>query len=232
MKSFSLIYTIFLLLLQQEIPVQFWRSHGCDKFDCKLFTLEGPRKDGKARASVLRLTRQIKCSFGGLGWRSFCAANKLKVGDMVVFMLSGSTCFSVSVAWTSQDLKTSKFAHMWCIVVESCPGKVYIQECVPAKLAFFFFLFLFNLCWCICIYWYVNFSRVFSRDGADWHTVVHQWFGKFQYNKCFLWKTIDYKHCFNVQLRTRNRWLTCAYVCLLICWIQTPNLWGSFPYMW
>ncbi|KAG0606504.1 hypothetical protein M758_9G146200 [Ceratodon purpureus] len=79
-----------------DIPTPFWRSHGEDKFDKKVYTLEGPWTKGDVKAYVCRTWRQTKCLFIG-GWQAFCVANKLKIGDTVVFSLTGQYQFAVSV---------------------------------------------------------------------------------------------------------------------------------------
>jgi hypothetical protein len=80
----------------QDIPTPFWRSHGCDKFDRVSYTLEGPRMKGDVKTSVVRTNTQTKCVFS-TGWKEFFIANKLKIGDTLVFTLTGRYQFAVSV---------------------------------------------------------------------------------------------------------------------------------------
>ena len=87
---------IYCSSFHQDIPTPFWRSHGEDKFDKKVYTLEGPWTKGDVKAYVCRTWRQTKCLFIG-GWQAFCVANKLKIGDTVVFNLTGQYQFVVSV---------------------------------------------------------------------------------------------------------------------------------------
>ena len=94
--AYSKRLAMFCSSLQQDIPTPFWRSHGCDKFDRVSYTLEGPRMKGDVKAHVLRTNIRTRCVFV-TGWKEFFIANKLEIGDTLVFTLTGLYQFAVSV---------------------------------------------------------------------------------------------------------------------------------------
>jgi hypothetical protein len=51
---------------------------------------------GDVKTSVVRTNTQTKCVFS-TGWKEFFIANKLKIGDTLVFTLTGRYQFDVSV---------------------------------------------------------------------------------------------------------------------------------------
>ena len=63
-------------------------------FDGVCYTLHGPLSPSTVKSVTHTFGKQTFCSFTK-GWAGFCAGNKLKLGDTVVFMKVGPVDFEV-----------------------------------------------------------------------------------------------------------------------------------------
>lgn len=68
-----------------------------DGFDGRLCTLNGPLAPWTVNTDVLKYATQTFCAFT-TGWAGFCTANKLKVGDALIFTKVGLDEFEVRKA--------------------------------------------------------------------------------------------------------------------------------------
>lgn len=78
----------------QDVPTEFWRTHGVAAFDGCWYTLDGPMMPCSVKTATHTFGKQTFCSFTG-GWRRFCTANELKVGDILEFTKVGPVEFKV-----------------------------------------------------------------------------------------------------------------------------------------
>ena len=78
----------------QDVPTEFWRSHGVAGFDGCWYTLHGPILACSVKTAVHTYGKQTVCSFTH-GWARFCTANCLNLGDNVVFKKVGPADFEV-----------------------------------------------------------------------------------------------------------------------------------------
>lgn len=81
----------------QDVPTAYWRTYGVEQFDGIRCTLNGPLAPWTVKTAVLKYASQTFCSFTQ-GWAGFCTANKLKVGDTLIFTKLGFAEFEVGKA--------------------------------------------------------------------------------------------------------------------------------------
>lgn len=81
----------------QDVPTAFWRTHGMEAFDGIRCTLNGPLAPLPVNTAILKYAKQTVCAFTQ-GWAAFCTANKLKVGDTLIFTQVGFDSFEVTKA--------------------------------------------------------------------------------------------------------------------------------------
>ena len=81
----------------QDVPTAFWRTHGMEAFDGIRCTLNGPLAPFLVNTAILKYATQTFCAFTQ-GWAGFCTANKLKIGDTLVFTQVGFDEFEVTLA--------------------------------------------------------------------------------------------------------------------------------------
>lgn len=79
----------------QDVPAEFWRTHGVCSFDGVTYTLHGPKMPCSVLSATHTYGKQTFCSFTS-GWRRFCTANELRIGDTVLFSKVGPLDFAVT----------------------------------------------------------------------------------------------------------------------------------------
>ena len=89
------IYVGMCLGWAQDVPTEFWRTHGVAGFDGCWYTLHSPMLACSVKTATHTYGKQTICSFTK-GWARFCTANALKLGATVIFTKVGPTDFEVS----------------------------------------------------------------------------------------------------------------------------------------
>ena len=78
----------------QDAPAAYWRAHGVAGFDGVWYKFNGPLSLQMVKTATNTWGKQTFCSFTE-GWAGFCASNRLKVGDSLLFCLVGPAEFLV-----------------------------------------------------------------------------------------------------------------------------------------
>ena len=73
----------------------YWRKHGHEGFDGRWYYLRGPVSGWLVQSATYTFGKQRFCSFRQ-GWAGFCTANRLKLGDSVLFTKAGEVEFEVT----------------------------------------------------------------------------------------------------------------------------------------
>lgn len=73
----------------------YWRKHGHEEFDGMWYYLRGPVSGSMVKSATYTIGKQRFCSFTE-GWAGFCTANRLKLGDSVLFAKAGAVEFEVT----------------------------------------------------------------------------------------------------------------------------------------
>lgn len=81
----------------QDVPAAFWREHGAEGFNGTWYILIGPESRSTVKTATYTFGKQKFCSFTQ-GWAGFCSANRLKLGDSLLFSKVGPVEFEVTKA--------------------------------------------------------------------------------------------------------------------------------------
>lgn len=81
-------------MCEQDVPTAYWRTHGEQEFDGIWYILNGPLSLSTVKTATNTWGKQTFCSFTE-GWAGFCAANRLQVGDSLLFTKVGPVEFCV-----------------------------------------------------------------------------------------------------------------------------------------
>lgn len=82
------------LLWAQDVPTEYWRTHGVEAFNGKWYTLVGPITPWYVKSATHASKKQTFCSFTK-GFAGFCAANDLKLGETLQFTKVAPLTFEV-----------------------------------------------------------------------------------------------------------------------------------------